>query len=198
MEGARAQAAAGARAEAVYAAARQALYAAGRKTEILSVFEPAMRRLGEWWRQLFGESEGKDGRGIFPATAQYTSDLHSIGQYVQQGERILMETLVTADKSRSKLRVPRAALFADGLDSTALRELHEINLAAARAVAEAHIEGGVPVTQLSVPELSAETFGALTYFFESACVASCALSGVDPYGQPGVEAYKRRLKTALE
>jgi glucose-6-phosphate isomerase len=198
MAGARAEAESGAHTEAVYAAVRQALYAAGRKIEILGVFEPTMQYLGEWWKQIFGESEGKGGRGIFPCAAQFTADLHSLGQYIQQGERTLMETFLTVDKSRSSLRTPRAGPFGDGLDAIASRGLDELNAAAARAVRDAHIEGGVPVTELRVPEISAGSFGALVYFFESACVISSGLSGVAPYGQPGVEAYKRKLKAILQ
>jgi glucose-6-phosphate isomerase len=197
MSGAREEMDTGARAAALYAAARQTLYASGRKIEILGCFEPSMRYLGEWWKQLFGESEGKDGKGIFPATAMFTADLHSLGQYIQQGERILMETFITSDKPRSKLRVPGARGFDDGLDAVSALGLHALNLEASAAVREAHIEGGVPVVKLGVPELSAESFGALIYFFESACVMSSALSGVDPYGQPGVESYKQKLRRRL-
>ncbi|MDR1588805.1 MAG: glucose-6-phosphate isomerase [Oscillospiraceae bacterium] len=197
MAGARGEMVSGAREAALYAAARQTLYASGRKIEILGCFEPSMRYLGEWWKQMFGESEGKDGKGIFPATALFTADLHSLGQYIQQGERTLMETFVTTDKPRSSLRVPYSRLFDDGLDAVASRELHAINSDAIAAVREAHIEGGAPVVTLSIPELSAESFGALIYFFESACVMSSALSGVDPYGQPGVESYKRKLRARL-
>ncbi|MDR2358054.1 MAG: glucose-6-phosphate isomerase [Oscillospiraceae bacterium] len=197
MSGAREEMAAGERTAALYAAVRQALYASGKKIEILGCFEPSMRYLGEWWKQLFGESEGKDGKGIFPATAMFTADLHSLGQYIQQGERILMETFITADRPRSSLRVPGRRLFDDGLDAVSALELHAINLEASAAVRDAHIEGGVPVIELGVPELSAESFGALVYFFESACVMSSALSGVDPYGQPGVESYKQKLRARL-
>jgi glucose-6-phosphate isomerase len=197
MAGAREEMESGTRAASLYASARQSLYSLGKKIEILCCFEPSMRYLCEWWKQLFGESEGKGGRGIFPASALFTADLHSLGQYIQQGERTLMETFITADAPRSQLRVPKERPFDDMLDGVAAETLHGINAQAVRAVRDAHIDGGVPVISLGVPAISAESFGALAYFFESACVISSAISGVDPYGQPGVEAYKRNLKGRL-
>ncbi|MDR1299101.1 MAG: glucose-6-phosphate isomerase, partial [Oscillospiraceae bacterium] len=197
MSGAREEMESGPRAASLYASARQSLYRAGKKIEILCCFEPSVRYLCEWWKQLFGESEGKGGRGIFPASALFTADLHSLGQYIQQGERTLMETFITSAQSLSQLRVPKARAFDDMLDGVSAAPLHSINEQAAGAVRDAHIDGGVPVISLGVPGISAESFGALAYFFETACVISSAISGVSPYGQPGVEAYKQNLKRRL-
>jgi len=176
-----------------YAMARQALYRAGKKVEILACFEPEFRFMGEWWKQLFGESEGKNGRGLFPASVDYTADLHSMGQYVQDGERILMETFVSFDTSSSKLKVPADRENLDDLNYLAGRSLSEINRTTLEATKKAHINGGVPCTELSAGELSEETIGALIYFFEFACGLSGYMEGVNPFDQPGVEEYKRNM-----
>ena len=176
-----------------YASARQGLYKSGKKIELLACFEPSFTSFGEWWKQLFGESEGKDGLGIFPAFAAYTADLHSLGQYVQEGERSLFETVVVFKRTRAKLRIPRNAFYDDGLDMIAGKRVDDINSAAIDAVKRAHISGGVPVIEVSAPEISPGAFGALAYFFETACAVSAVLSGVNPFGQPGVEAYKKNL-----
>ena len=180
-----------------YASARQALYGAGKKIELLACFEPSFTSFGEWWKQLFGESEGKNGLGIFPAFASYTADLHSLGQYVQEGERSLFETAVVFQRTRAKLRIPRGSFYDDGLDMISGRCVDEVNEAATDAVKRAHISGGVPVIEVSAPEISAAAFGALVYFFETACAVSAVLSGVNPFGQPGVEAYKKNLFSDL-
>jgi glucose-6-phosphate isomerase len=185
----------------LYASARQTLYRQGKNVEILACFEPAFCSMGQWWKQLFGESEGKAGRGIFPAYADYTSDLHSLGQYIQQGERMLMETFVTFGESRSALTIPdgqgQGQGHDDNLGELSGMSLDAVNRAASEAVKKAHIDGGVPVIELSVPDMSARSFGALTYFFERACAVSALLSGVNPFDQPGVEAYKKNLYEVL-
>ena len=181
----------------LYAATRQLLYRKGKKIEMLSCFEPAFRYMGEWWKQLFGESEGKDGIGIFPAFAEYTADLHSLGQYIQEGERTLMETFVSFDSPRVNPKIPGGPLHDDKIAVLAGMGLDEINRSAAQAVKMAHIEGGVPVMELGVPSISAASYGALAYFFERSCAVSALVSGVIPFGQPGVEAYKNNLYDIL-
>ena len=181
----------------LYAAARQTLYKKGKKIEMLACFEPAFRYTGEWWKQLFGESEGKAGIGIFPAYADYTADLHSLGQYIQEGERTLMETIVTFNEPRINPVIPAGRLHDDKISAIEGLDLHEINRSASQAVKKAHIDGGVPVIELYAPRLSAESFGALAYFFERSCTVSALVSGVIPFGQPGVEAYKKNLFAIL-
>jgi glucose-6-phosphate isomerase len=181
----------------LYASARQALYRKGKKIEMLACFEPAFRYTGEWWKQLFGESEGKGGIGIFPAFADYTADLHSLGQYIQEGERTLMETFVSFDSPRHNPEIPGGPLHDDKIGALAGLDLHAVNCAASEAVKKAHIDGGVPVIELRAPAMSAESFGALAYFFERSCAVSALISGVNPFGQPGVEAYKKNLYAIL-
>ncbi|MDR3309970.1 MAG: glucose-6-phosphate isomerase [Oscillospiraceae bacterium] len=180
-----------------YAEARNALYKAGFGTEIFASFEPCAERLGAWWRQLFGESEGKDGQGIFPATAAFTGDLHSMGQYIQDGRRDLFETVLRFSDARSALRVP-ASEFDDGLSPVALRRFAELNALAEEAVLDAHAAGGVPVIRITAAEPDGRGFGAAVYFFELACAYSCLSRGIDPFDQPGVEAYKIRIKQRLD
>jgi glucose-6-phosphate isomerase len=180
-----------------YASARQALYRLNKKIEILCSFEPSFRAMGEWWKQLFGESEGKSGTGIFPAFTEFTTDLHSLGQYIQSGERTLLETFVSFDKPRSLIRIPSDKAIEDGLESLAGRELHTVNSAALKATKAAHIDGGVPVIELSAPDMSPYSFGALVYFFELSCAVSALVSRVNPFDQPGVEAYKKNLFSIL-
>ena len=181
----------------LYAAARQVLYRKGKKIEMLACFEPAFRYTGEWWKQLFGESEGKEGIGIFPAYADYTADLHSLGQYIQEGERTIMETFVTFDNPRVSPLIPGGSLHVDKIASLAGMDMYKINSSAAAAVKKAHIDGGVPVIELIAPEASAASFGALAYFFKRSCAISSLISGVNPFGQPGVEAYKKNLFAIL-
>ena len=181
----------------LYASARQLLYRKGKKIEMLASFEPAFRYVGEWWKQLFGESEGKEGIGIFPAYADYTADLHSLGQYIQQGERTLMETFVSFEAPRENPVIPGGALHSDRIAALAGLDMDTINRSASEAVKKAHIEGGVPVIELCVPSLSAASFGALAYFFKRSCAVSALVSGVNPFGQPGVEAYKKNLFAIL-
>ena len=176
-----------------YAAVRQHLYAAGKRVEILACYEPSFRFMAEWWKQLYGESEGKDGIGIFPASVEFTADLHSMGQYIQEGPRDLMETVVRFRKARTNCPVPFEAADADGLNYLAGRDLSDICAIAADAVRDAHIDGGVPNLILEVEERNEEGFAALVCFFELACAISGYLSGVNPFDQPGVEAYKKNM-----
>lgn len=176
-----------------YAAARQHLYQLGKTTEILACYEPSFRFMAEWWKQLYGESEGKDQTGIFPASVDLTPDLHSMGQYMQEGRRMLQETVVFFDKARTSIAVPSDEENLDGLNYLAGREMSYINEKAMQATKAAHISGGVPVTEIRLPEISEETVGALIYFFEYACGVSGYISGVNPFNQPGVEAYKKNM-----
>ena len=176
-----------------YAAARQHLYQLGKTTEILACYEPSFRFMAEWWKQLYGESEGKDGKGIFPASVDLTPDLHSMGQYIQDGIRMLQETVVFFDNSRTSIAVPSDEENLDGLNYLAGREMSYINEKAMQATKAAHISGGVPVTEIRLPEIGAEALGALIYFFEFACGVSGYMEGVNPFNQPGVEAYKKNM-----
>ncbi|MGI6498849.1 MAG: glucose-6-phosphate isomerase [Oscillospiraceae bacterium] len=180
-----------------YAAARNLLYETGTKIEILACYEPSFRFMGEWWKQLFGESEGKDGVGLFPASVEYTADLHSMGQYVQDGQRILMETVVQFQKNRASLSVPYREDDGDGLNFLAGRTMKDLAEQAAEGTAIAHMDGGVPNLKIKVPARSEGCFGALVYFFQLSCALSGYLMGVNPFDQPGVEAYKRNMFALL-
>ncbi|NCB74363.1 MAG: glucose-6-phosphate isomerase [Clostridia bacterium] len=177
----------------LYAGARQHLYANGRAVEILASFEPSFRSMAEWWKQLFGESEGKNGIGIFPASVEYSADLHSMGQYIQDGPRRLMETVVSFENSDSSLKVPFELGDKDKLNYLAGREFGDISKIVAKAVAGAHIKGDVPNISLSVPRRNEEGFASLVCFFEMSCALSAYVSGVNPFNQPGVEAYKSNM-----
>ncbi|SMC54487.1 glucose-6-phosphate isomerase [Papillibacter cinnamivorans] len=181
----------------LYAAGRNLLYGQGKRIEVLAYFEPAFRFMGEWWKQLFGESEGKGGRGIFPASVEYTADLHSMGQYIQDGERGLFETMVRFLKPRKDLSVAPEATNADGLDFLTGRGLQEIQEQARLGTKIAHADGGVPNLLLTAEEISERTFGQLVYFFELSCGLSGYLLGVNPFDQPGVEAYKRNMMALM-
>ncbi|MBR0352830.1 MAG: glucose-6-phosphate isomerase [Oscillospiraceae bacterium] len=176
-----------------YAAARQNLYASGKKVELLACFDPKFRWMAEWWKQLYGESEGKDKIGIFPASVEFTADLHSMGQYIQDGERILMETVVRFDECMTFMEVPFVSSNADGLNYLAGRDLGEIGRVIEDAVMEAHISGGVPCMTVSVKKRNEEGLASLVCFFELACGISGYMSGVNPFNQPGVEAYKKNM-----
>lgn len=176
-----------------YAAMRHELYRSGKKIELLACFEPSFRFMAEWWKQLYGESEGKDQTGIFPASVDLTPDLHSMGQYMQEGRRMLQETVVFFDKARTSIAVPSDEENLDGLNYLAGREMSYINEKAMQATKAAHISGGVPVTEIRLPEICEQTVGALIYFFEYACGVSGYISGVNPFNQPGVEAYKKNM-----
>ena len=181
-----------------YAAARQALYREGKKIEILANFHPKLHYVGEWWKQLYGESEGKDHKGIFPAAVDLTTDLHSMGQWIQQGERTIFETVVSIDAPERTLSVPTDADNLDGLNYLAGRRVDEINKMAELGTRLAHASGGVPNIRVSIPRLTADHLGGLLYFFEAACGISGYLSGVNPFDQPGVEAYKRNMFALLD
>ena len=180
-------------AAAQYAMQRQYFYKQGKKVEILAAYEPAFRFMAEWWKQLYGESEGKDGVGIFPASVDLTPDLHSMGQYIQDGERMLQETVVFFDRARAEVTVPSDEANLDGLNYLAGRTMSYINEKAMQATRAAHIDGGVPVTVLHLDADNEEAVGALIYFFEFACGVSGYMSGVNPFNQPGVEAYKKNM-----
>ena len=181
-----------------YAAARQTLYREGKKIEILANFHPKLHYVGEWWKQLYGESEGKDHRGLFPAAVDLTTDLHSMGQWIQQGERTIFETVVSIDAPERTLSVPTDADNLDGLNYLAGRRVDEINKMAELGTRLAHASGGVPNIRVSIPRLTADHLGGLLYFFEAACGISGYLSGVNPFDQPGVEAYKRNMFALLD
>jgi len=176
-----------------YAAARNVLYESGVAIEILASFEPRLHYLAEWWKQLFGESEGKAGKALFPASVDYTTDLHSLGQYIQEGRRILAETSLIIDSGEPSVCVPTDDLNTDGLNYLAGRELSWVNEKAYEATSKAHRDGGVPNLTIHIEKLDACCVGALIYFFEIACAISGLLLGVNPFDQPGVEAYKKEM-----
>lgn len=180
-----------------YAALRNILLRKGYAIELMVNYEPSMHYLTEWWKQLFGESEGKDNRGLFPAGVDNTTDLHSMGQYVQEGRRILFETVVQIDRSRQELIVPEDPDNLDGLNFLSGTDLHEINRKAAQGTMLAHVDGGVPNLSVTLPDRTAESFGELVVFFEKACAISGYLNGVNPFDQPGVEAYKQNMFALL-
>lgn len=176
-----------------YAVYRNILYGQGKLIEILATWEPCLQYIGEWWKQLFGESEGKDKKGIFPAVVTFTTDLHSMGQYIQDGNRILFETVLSIEEDSEKLVIKEDVGDADGLNYLAGRTLEQVNKKAMEGVIQAHIEGGVPNLILRLPKLDAFNLGYLLYFFEKACAMSGYLLGVNPFNQPGVEVYKKNM-----
>ncbi len=176
-----------------YAAGRNALYRKGKTIEILACYEPSFRYMAEWWKQLFGESEGKNGVGIYPASVEYNADLHSMGQYIQDGPRTLMETVVSFERPRKDYEMPFAMGDPDGLNYLAGRSFSEISRIAMEAVKAAHVAGGVPNIGVSVPMRDEEGFADLVCFFEMACAISGYMLGVNPFDQPGVEAYKKNM-----
>ena len=180
-----------------YAAIRNALYRKGKTTEILATYEPSLAFFAEWWKQLFGESEGKDGKGIYPASVSFTTDLHSMGQFIQEGARNLFETVVRVDESRQEVVLPSDTSVDDGLEYLAGKGLSFVNDQARLATQLAHADGGVPNLLLTVPNLSAHALGETFYFFELACAMSGGLLGVNPFDQPGVEAYKTNMFALL-
>ena len=180
-----------------YAAARHALYSSGKRIEILAAYEPAFRFFGEWWKQLFGESEGKQGKGLFPASVEFTADLHSMGQYIQQGQRLMLETVVRFAPGPDPVVIPTDPDNADGLNFLAGRTLDFVADQAMRGTILAHVDGGVPNLMVEAGPISAHTAGELIYFFEYACGLSGYLLGVDPFDQPGVEAYKKNMFALL-
>ena len=183
---------------ALYAAVRNALYAqAGKKIEIMVNYQPKLHFMSEWWKQLYGESEGKDGKGIFPASCDFTTDLHSMGQWIQQGERSIFETVLSIEKTNHEVLFPNDEENLDGLNFLAGKRVDEVNKMAELGTRLAHVDGGVPNIRLSVPELNEYYIGQLIYFFEIACGISGNILGVNPFNQPGVEAYKKNMFALL-
>ena len=180
-----------------YAAARNDLYAQGKKIEILAAYEPCARFFAEWWKQLYGESEGKENKGLFPASVEFTADLHSMGQYLQDGERTMIETVIRFGRSAHQLCVPRDEADGDGLNFLAGKDMDFIATQAMDGTLLAHVEGGVPNLIVKAGEINAYTCGELIYFFEYACGLSGYLLGVNPFDQPGVEAYKKNMFALL-
>ena len=177
----------------MYAAVRNALYRKGVKVEMLVSCQPNLRYLAEWWKQLYGESEGKEHKGLLPHSLSITTDLHSMGQYVQDGERLMMETFVRVKQPSSRVPVPTDEENLDGINYLTSKTLTEINDCAAEGTIEAHVAGGVPVVEIEVERMDEYTLGQMIYFFEFACGVSGYTLGVNPFDQPGVEAYKRNM-----
>ena len=182
---------------AVYAAVRNAVYQGGKKIEILANYQPKLHNLGEWWKQLYGESEGKDGKGIFPASVDLTTDLHSMGQWIQDGERTIFETVVSVEQPNSTLEVPSDEENLDGLNFLAGKRIDEVNKMAELGTQLAHVDGGVPNLKISIAKLDEYHVGQLIYFFEKGCGISGLLLEVNPFNQPGVEAYKKNMFALL-
>ena len=180
-----------------YAAARHALYESGKAVELLVGYEPAFRFFSEWWKQLYGESEGKEGKGLLPASVEFTADLHSMGQYIQQGQRILMETVVKFARSRRTITIPDDPANVDGLNFLSGKPLDFVAEQALRGTLLAHVDGGVPNLVLEADARDERTIGQLIYFFEYACGLSGYLLEVNPFDQPGVEAYKKNMFALL-
>ena len=181
-----------------YAAARNALYTHGKKIEILANFNPKLHYLGEWWKQLYGESEGKENKGIFPASVDLTTDLHSMGQWIQEGERTIFETVISIENPDREMLVPFDEADLDGLNYLAGKRVDEVNKMAELGTQMAHIDGGVPNIKITLPALNAYYIGQLFYFFERACGISGYMLGVNPFNQPGVEAYKKNMFALLK
>lgn len=183
---------------AVYAAARNALYRSGKKIEILVNFQPKLHYFSEWWKQLYGESEGKDNKGIYPSSVDFSTDLHSMGQWIQQGERTIFETVISIDSVKHSVLVPSDEENLDGLNFLAGRHVDEVNKMAELGTQLAHVDGGVPNIRITVPALEEYWLGQLIYFFEKACGISGYLLQVNPFNQPGVEAYKKNMFALLD
>lgn len=180
-----------------YAAVRRVLYNQGKTIEMLVNYEPGLQYFSEWWKQLFGESEGKDRKGIFPASANFSTDLHSLGQYVQEGRRDLFETVIKVETPRQEQIIEEDAADLDGLNYLAGKTIDFVNQKAFEGTLLAHTDGGVPNLIVTIPKMDAYSFGYLVYFFEKACAMSCYLLGVNPFDQPGVEAYKVNMFALL-
>ncbi len=182
----------------LYAETRNALYRAGKKIEILVNYNPKLHYFGEWWKQLYGESEGKDHKGIFPAAVDNSTDLHSMGQWIQDGERTIFETVISVERQRHEVRIPTDAENLDGLNYLAGKRVDEVNKMAELGTRIAHVDGGVPNMQILLPALEEQYLGQLIYFFEAACGISGYILEVNPFNQPGVEDYKRNMFALLE
>ena len=180
-----------------YAAVRNCLYQEGKKIEIMVNFQPKLHFMNEWWKQLYGESEGKDGKGIFTAAVDFSTDLHSMGQWIQEGERTIFETVVSIEEPEHKLLFPSDEENLDGLNFLAGKRVDEVNKMAELGTQLAHVDGGVPNMRLIVPRLDEYNLGQMIYFFEKACGISGLVLGVNPFNQPGVEAYKKNMFALL-
>ena len=180
-----------------YAAVRNVLYQKGKKIEIMVNFQPKLHYMNEWWKQLYGESEGKDGKGIFPAAVDFSTDLHSMGQWIQEGERTIFETVISIEEAEHKLLFPSDEENLDGLNFLAGKRVDEVNKMAELGTQLAHVDGGVPNMRLIVPRLNEYYIGQIIYFFEKACGISGLILGVNPFNQPGVEAYKKNMFALL-
>ena len=183
---------------AIYAAIRNGLYAAGKKIEIMVNYQPKLHFVSEWWKQLYGESEGKENKGIFPASCDFTTDLHSMGQWIQEGERTIFETVISIETPNRQLLFPEDEENLDGLNFLAGKRVDEVNKMAELGTRLAHVDGGVPNILISVPVLNEYYIGQLIYFFEIACGISGNVLGVNPFNQPGVEAYKKNMFALLD
>ena len=181
-----------------YAAVRNGLYSAGKKIEIMVNYQPKLHFISEWWKQLFGESEGKENKGIFPASCDFTTDLHSMGQWIQEGERTIFETVISVEQPNRRLLFPEDEENLDGLNFLAGKRVDEVNKMAELGTRLAHVDGGVPNIRIAVPELNEYYIGQLIYFFEIGCGISGNVLGVNPFNQPGVEAYKRNMFALLD
>jgi glucose-6-phosphate isomerase len=181
----------------LYAAARNLIMRTGRTTEIMVSYTPKLHYFAEWWKQLFGESEGKEGKGIFPASVDFTTDLHSLGQYIQDGQRIMFETVLSVSNPKKKLTVPKESDDADQLNYLSGKRLSEVDHNAEAGTILAHNDGNVPVLTLTIPELNEYYIGQMFYFFELACAVSGYILDVNPFDQPGVEAYKKNMFALL-
>ena len=181
-----------------YAAIRNAIYQSGKKIEIMVNYQPKLHFMSEWWKQLYGESEGKDKKGIFPASCDFTTDLHSMGQWIQDGERTIFETVISVEEPERKLLFPSDDENLDGLNFLAGKRVDEVNKMAELGTRLAHVDGGVPNIRISVPRLNEYYIGQLIYFFEIGCGISGNVLGVNPFNQPGVEAYKKNMFALLE
>ncbi|MCM3728186.1 glucose-6-phosphate isomerase [Neobacillus cucumis] len=180
-----------------YAAVRNALYSKGKFIELFVNYEPSLHYVSEWWKQLFGESEGKDQKGLFPASVDFTTDLHSMGQYVQEGQRNLIETVLQVSKPKVNITIQEDPADTDGLNFLTGKTMDEVNKKAFQGTVLAHVDGGVPNMVVEIDELNEFSFGELVYFFEKACAVSGLLLGVNPFNQPGVEAYKQNMFALL-
>lgn len=181
-----------------YAAVRNELYKSGKKIEILVNFHPKLHYVSEWWKQLYGESEGKEHKGIFPASVDFTTDLHSMGQWIQDGERTIFETVISVEEMNHNVQVPQNEANLDGLNFLAGRRVDQVNKMAELGTMLAHVDGGVPNLKIEMPKLNEYYLGQLLYFFEKACGISGYMLGVNPFDQPGVEAYKKNMFALLE
>ncbi|MBO4944783.1 MAG: glucose-6-phosphate isomerase, partial [Muribaculaceae bacterium] len=181
----------------LYAATRNALYRDGKKIEILVNYNPKLHFFGEWWKQLYGESEGKDHKGIFPASVDFSTDLHSMGQWIQDGERTIFETVLSVNAPKHETLIPTDNDNLDGINFIAGKRIDQVNKMAELGTRIAHIDGGVPNMRVTIPALTEQYLGQLIYFFEKACGISGYLLGVNPFNQPGVEAYKKNMFALL-